>query len=265
VDDAPLTPAQERDLVMAAEAGDREASRRLVEVFLPSIAGLARTFRTGLGVEHGELVQEGVTGLLFAVRRYDPALRTPFWAYASYWVRKAMQELVAELAGPFALSDRAVRGLAALRAAREDHLRAHGSEPGAAELSAATGFTRTQVEQLLAAERPPRSLEEPTGAQVDARATVADQLPDPAAEGAYDVVLDELERRHVRDLADRLDERERAVIRAHYGLGGPAQTLRQIGGTLGVTPERARQIEVAALGKLRASLARPAPTWDRLA
>ena len=81
---------------------------------------------------------------------------------------------------------------------------------------------------------------------------------DPVAEQAYEQVLDDLEIREVRDLADRLDERERAVIRSHYGLGQPAQTLSQIGDALGLTAERARQIEVAALSKLREELARPA-------
>jgi RNA polymerase primary sigma factor len=71
-------------------------------------------------------------------------------------------------------------------------------------------------------------------------------------------VLDEIEIRQVRDLADELDEREREVIKAHYGLGRCTQTLSEIGATLGLTAERARQIEVGALSKLRAALAYPA-------
>ncbi len=67
--------------------------------------------------------------MLFAVRRYDSGLGTPFWAYASFWVRKAMQELVAELTRPVALSDRAVRGLAHMRAARRDHQRLTARSP----------------------------------------------------------------------------------------------------------------------------------------
>src|SRR5215208_5864737 len=124
-----LTPREERDLVIGAEAGDPDASRRLVEAFLPAIAGLASGFPGGIRVEQRELVQDGVAGLLFAARRFDPRLNTPFWAYASFWVRKAMQELVAELARPVALSDRAVRGLARIKAERKEHVQTHGSEP----------------------------------------------------------------------------------------------------------------------------------------
>jgi RNA polymerase primary sigma factor len=252
-----LTRQHERDLVVAAEAGDVDASRRLVEVFLPSIAALARHFPTGAGIERQELMQEGVAGLLFAAQRYNSGLGTPFWAYASWWVRKAMQELVAELTRPVALSDRATRRLAQITTARSEHLRDHGAEPTIEQLSRATGFTFAQLESLLAIERVPRGMEERLSE--GATATVADTIADPTAELAFDRVLDEIEIREARQFAECLDERERAVIRGHYGLGQPAQTLNQIGGTLGLTAERARQIELGALDKLRAALAQPEP------
>jgi len=254
-----LTLRQEHDLVIGAEAGDADASRKLVEAFLPAILGVAARFPTAVGVDRQELVQEGVAGLLFAARRYDTHLDTPFWAYASFWVRKSMQELVAELARPVALSDRAVRGLALLRSARSDYLQAHGTEPTEGELSRATGLTRAQIESLQATQRRPRGLEEPLSSAVEAAATVGDTIVDPVAEREYEHVLDEIEILEVRDLADELDTRERSVLRAHYGLGEPAKTLSEIGGTLGLTAERARQIEVGALQKLRERLAQVAP------
>ena len=241
--------------MLAAGAGESDACRELVEAFLPAIARLARRFPGGIGVDRQELVQEGVTGLLFAARRYDADLGTPFWAYASFWVRKAMQELVAELGRPVALSDRAVRGLAQIRTTRIEHRRAHGADPTNAELSRETGFTPEQLASLLAAGRAPRGMEERLSSDAGTTALVRDSIVDPLAEHEYDQVLDEMEIRHVRDLADGLDERARAVIRAHYGLGQPAQTLSQIGGALGLTGERARQIEAAALNKLRERLA----------
>ncbi len=255
-----LTPRQERDLVIGAEAGDPVACRELTGAFLPAIAGLARRFPNGIGVERQELVQEGVAGLLFAARRYDTALGTPFWAYASFWVRKAMQELVAELTRPVALSDRAVRGLAQMRAARNEYVRTHGLEPTDEELSRATGLTRAQLESLQALEHTPRGIEEPLGREGDSAATVGDTIIDPVAEEAYEQVLDTIEINEVLGVAELLDERQRTVIRAHYGLGQHMQTLSQIGDALGLTAERARQIEVGALSAMRQALARPAST-----
>jgi RNA polymerase primary sigma factor len=243
-----LTARQERELVIAAECGDSDACRRLVEAFLPAIGGIALSFQSNL-FELRELLQEGVAGLLFAARRYDASLETPFWAYACFWVRKAMQEFVAELARPVSLSDRAVRDLARVRRARREHQQEHCSEPSTEELSRATGLTLTQLESLEAAERAPRTVDDEFA---------ADGLVDPAAEQAYQEVLDELEIGYLRDLTEELDVRERAVVRAHYGLGGEPQTLSEIGAGLGLTAERARQIEVGALSKLRARLAQPA-------
>jgi RNA polymerase sigma factor (sigma-70 family) len=253
---ARLTREQERDLVIASERGDTVARRRLVETFMPAIASLARQF-PAVRVDRQDLLQEGVAGLLFAAHRYDTQLGTPFWAYASFWVRKSMQELVADLGRPVALSDRAVRELAQVRKARAAFAQAHGSEPTAAELSSATGFSRPQVDNLLATELLPRAMEEPVSTEGDAR--FGDGLSDPTAEWAYDQVLNDIEFGEVADLTEQLDQRERDVLRAHYGLGQPAQTLGEIGTSLGVTAERARQIEGHALKRLRESLVSPTP------
>jgi RNA polymerase primary sigma factor len=247
--------------VIAAECGDAAACRQLVEAFLPAIASLARGFK-GSRVERRELLQEGVAGLLFAARRYDPGLTTPFWAYASFWVRKAMQELVAELTRPVALSDRAVRDLAHIRRAREDHRQTHGADPTVGELGAATGLSPAQLESLQVTERTPRAMEDRLSADGESTATVGDTIVDPSAERAYEQVLDELEFHEVLDLTDELDERERTVIRSHYGLGQQPHTLSEIGAGLGLTAERARQIEATALSKLRQALTQPAPVGD---
>lgn len=234
--------------MVAVECGDSEACHELVEAFLPAIASLARRFQSDV-IERAELLQEGVAGLLFAARRYDARRNTPFWAYASFWVRKAMQEFVAELVRPVSLSDRAVRDLARIRNARLDYQQTHGAEPTTGELSRATGLSFAQIESLQATERAPRAMDEEltTGAIVD-----------PAAERAFQQVLDELEIGYVRDLTEELDEHERVVLCAHYGLGEPPRTLSEIGTVLGLTGERARQIEVEALSKLRAKLTQPA-------
>ncbi len=221
---------------------------------MPAISGLAFSFPTGAGVELQELRQQGVVGLLSATRRFDRGLNKPFWAYAFFWVRKAMQELVADSTRPVALSDRAVRSLARVRTARRDYLQEHGTEPTEEHLGAATGLTPVQLESLQATERLPRGLHEPLRDDAETSATVGDSIVDPVAEEPFEHVLDEIESHEVRDVADRLDERERTVVGAHYGLDQPARTLDEIGDTLGLTAERARQIEVGALTKLREAL-----------
>lgn len=250
-----LTAAQERDLVIATEAGDERACRELVDAFLPQIAVLAGAFGHP-GVDRRELVQEGVAGLLVAARRFDAALGTPFWGYASFWVRKAMQEFVAEMARPVSLSDRAVRQLAEVRSARSTHLAQRGSDPSAEELSRLTGLARGHIERLQATERVAWSLEAPARADGGSAGTVGDRIADPYAERAFDGVLDRIELRETRALTGLLDERERRVIHAHYGLGEPPQTLRRIGESLGLSAERVRQIEAGGLAKLRSSLTR---------
>jgi RNA polymerase sigma factor (sigma-70 family) len=243
-------------LIIATEGGDEAACRELVDSFLPAIGGIARRFDIGGQVHRTELMQEGVAGLLFAARRYDAGMETPFWAYASFWVRKAMQELVADVTRPVALSDHAVRGLARVKAARRDHLQAHGAEPTRAELAAATGFTQAQLDSLLAIERMPRSFEERLGSD-ESTSAFGETVADPRAEREYEQVLDKMEIQEVRDLADQLDERERAVLSSHYGLGRPQQTLSEIAAGLGITAERVRQIERDALNKLRKAVAEP--------
>src|ERR671915_1723752 len=157
----------DRALVRAAQDGDPAARAQLVEAFTPLIAATAATYRSTQTVEQLELLQEGVVGLLRALARYDPDRGVPFWGYAAWWVRQAMQQLVAELTRPAVLSDRALRNLARLREAHEELLAETGREPGTAELVARSGLGADQVEALLAAERAPRSLDAAVVADAD--------------------------------------------------------------------------------------------------
>jgi RNA polymerase sigma factor (sigma-70 family) len=250
----PLAPSRERALVLAAAAGDAAACAQVVESFLPAIAGVARLYRGVATVQRAELLQEGVVGLLRAIKRFDPALGTPFWAYATWWVRQAMQQLISEVTRPTVLSDRAQRGLARVREARRVHTQAHGREPTTAELATATGLPREQVESLLATERAPRALEAPLR-EGEGGETLEDLLADPLAEEEYEQIISRIEIDQVHDLAETLDGRARAILYDHYGLGGPAKTLREIGDGLGISAERVRQIEEQALDELRAAVA----------
>src|SRR4051794_12580433 len=224
---AGLTRERESALARRAVAGDRRGRDELVAACLPAIAAMTRRYRASATISREELMQAGVLGLLRALERYQPERGTPFWAYASWWVRQAMQHVVAELAFPVVLSDRALRALATVHRAQS----ARGGDCSPRELAHAAGLAHEHVLQLLAGERVP------------------DRLPLTAL--ADDDALERVEERlaslQLRELPGGLEERERAVVRAHFGLGEPSRTLEEIAGSLGVTAERVRQIETQAL------------------
>jgi RNA polymerase sigma factor (sigma-70 family) len=247
----PLSPEEERRLLTAAKAGDLAARAQVVERFLPLVASTARTYRGSPAVEPIELMQEGVVGLLRAVERFDVDRGTRFAAYAGWWVRQAMQQLIAELTRPTVLSDRALRDLARLRDAHLALTVEAGREPSPAELAERVGFVPSHVEDLLSADRPARSLDETLLGGDGAVGTFGELLADPLAEGEYERVVSEIAAEELGALLTSLSERERAVLRWRYGVGRPQESLRKVASRLGVSAERVRQLEERALGKLR--------------
>jgi RNA polymerase primary sigma factor len=246
----PRQSACEVELVVAAQRGRARAREDIVDAFIPQIASVARLYRGTRGVCREELMQEGVVGLLRALDRFDATLGTPFWAYAAWWVRQAMQQLVSELTRPVILSDRALRQLARVRSAERERLQAEGKVPRLHEIATDTGLPCRQIEQLVAASRMPRALDEPVGGE-ESGSTVGDFVSDPRAEDAFERVPTRAQAGELERLLERLDERERTIMRARYGLDGPKRTLRELALVLGVSAERVRQIEGRALDKLR--------------
>jgi RNA polymerase primary sigma factor len=196
-------------------------------------------------------MQEGVVGLLRALERYDPALEVPFWAYASWWVRQAMQQLVAELTRPVVMSDRALRQLSDIKNASVSL----GGSPTTAQLSERTGLGTPQVANLLAADRPPRGFEESIKNDQGELGMFGELIADPLAEDEYEQVITNVAAGQLRDLLSSLSEREREVLNSRYGLDRPEESRREIAGRLGLSSERVRQLESRALGKLRAAAA----------
>jgi RNA polymerase primary sigma factor len=164
-----------------------------------------------------------------------------------------MQQLIAEVTRPLVLSDRALRQLSRVKDAHRQAVQETGREPARAELAARTNLSEEQVAGLLAAERPARSTDEPVVEHDGAVGPFGDLLVDPLAEGEYERVLDAIEVRQLSALLSGLSDRERAILRARYGIDGHEQSLREIGGRLGMSAERVRQLEQRALGELAAA------------
>jgi RNA polymerase primary sigma factor len=249
-----LAARAERELVLAAKFGGEQERDELVEAFVPLIGSVARIYRGRLQIDRSELMQEGVVGLLRALERFNPAMGTPFWIYASWWVRQAMQQLVSELARPIVLSDRALRKLARIHDARRELLQRDGREPSSGDIADATGLAREQVDCLIAAERHARALDEPVGGDHDAGTTLGELIDDPRATEAFERIPRNLDVERLPRMLAVLNERERTIITGRFGLDGSERTLRELGETFGVSAERVRQIEEASLGKLRSTV-----------
>jgi RNA polymerase sigma factor (sigma-70 family) len=165
-----------------------------------------------------------------------------------------MQQLISELTRPVVLSDRALRHLARLRDAHRAAVQATGREPSRAQLAADAGLTDDQVDDLLTVELGARSTDEPQLAEDGVIGTFGDLLADPLAAGEYERVLEAIEADELLALLAGLSDRERAIVRARYGLDtGDEESLRSVGARLGMSAERVRQIEQRALGKLAAA------------
>jgi RNA polymerase primary sigma factor len=246
---AALLPEGELELVRAAQLGPGEARDELVRAFTPMVASVARRYRGAVAVDRRELLQEGVVGLLRALERFDSVQGTPFWAYATWWVRQAMQRLVAELGRPVVLPDRAARQLARVKDTRRTFLERHGREPTPSELARDAGLSREQVDALIAVDREPRALDA-VSAGDDPERTI-DRLRDPDADEPYALVHRRLARIELEPLLATLGDSEAAVIRGRYGLSGPQESRRALAERLGVRVERVRQLEERALWKLR--------------
>lgn len=236
-------------LVVTAQAGDLAARAELIERLMPRISRIAGSYRAGR-VERQELLQEGVVGVLRALERFDPARGVPFWAYAAWWVRQAMQQLVAELGRPFVLSDRALRDLSRLKQAHYDAVQRLGREPTRRELEAAADMSAEHVADLVSAEAAPLSLDGsgPDGEQ-DLGA-LGELLADPLADDAYEQAVAHIATEELRQLLAGLSDRERHILRLRFGLDGPELSLRRVGDRLGLSAERVSQIEHRALAKL---------------
>jgi RNA polymerase sigma factor (sigma-70 family) len=215
----------------------------LVSASLPLLRRLARRYAGG-GVDLSDLEQDAVVGLLRALERFDPTRGTPFWAYARWWVRQALQQAVGESARAARIPRHVLWDMHELKEARERLTRERRREPRAAELADALGWSLGRVNETLRAEHPADSLDEVFPGHT---AALADLLEDPLATDAYERILIDLTAEQLRPALLQLSERERAIL-ARRASG---ESLRTIGRDLGVSAQRVQAIEGRAIAKVR--------------
>ncbi|HKZ06722.1 MAG TPA: sigma-70 family RNA polymerase sigma factor [Methylomirabilota bacterium] len=249
-----LDAAAEQDLARRARAGDASAADRLAEANLRLVISLARRY-VNRGLSLLDLIEEGNVGLLHAVRKFDPDRGTRFSTYATWWIRQAIVRALANQARMVRLPVHVELLLSQYAKAQRALTQELGRAPTLAELAARLGQTAEQVEDLehLRQQRT-LSLDAPAGAE--GKGSLQDTIEDPDARPGGGLAATLRARADLAGVLQDLPDQERRVITQRFGLGGEEpRTLEAIGKEMGVTRERVRQIEGAALKRLGALLA----------
>jgi RNA polymerase primary sigma factor len=250
IGDGPLlTAAEERELARRKDAGDEVAKQRLIECNLRLVMSITRNY-TKAGVPLLDLIQEGNLGLIRAVEKFDWKLGYKLSTYATWWIRQAVTRALADqgrtIRLPVHVAEQARRVLRARRILTQKLNR----DPTAEELAAESGLTVERVNELLELVEDPVSLETPVG---DGESLYSDLIEDKDSDSPAGVTAKNLRSRELARALTRLNPRMQRVLALRFGLDGEKpQTLEQVGGQLGITRERVRQLESRALRELRA-------------
>jgi len=240
-----LGAREEWALAERIQAGDAEARRRLIEANLRLVVSVARPY-VGRGVPLMDLIAEGNLGLIRAVGKFDPARRLRFSTSAVWWIREAVQSAVMNQGRTVRLPVHVLRELAqVLRAERELTAR-HGAAPSLDQIAEVVGKSVQDVAELFRVSERVDSLDALDAGERALIGTIQDG-DDSTTEPATALGSERL-----AELIGTLNERQRLVLQRRFGLDGtPVQSLADIGRDLGISRERARQIQEEGLKRLR--------------
>jgi RNA polymerase sigma factor (sigma-70 family) len=239
---------QRADLERLAADG-RAAKQAFVTANLRLVVSVARRY-TRSGMPLLDLVQEGNAGLIRAVEKFDYQRGYKFSTYATWWIRQAISRAIAQQARTVRLPVHTGEELSKLIATKREMTRLLGREPERGELAEALEVPEGRIADLDRWSQEPVSLDLPVGDEADSR--FGDFVEDTDAPAPEDVVIAGLQRDRVDALLSGLDERAAGVLRARFGFeDGHQHTLTEIAGRYGLSRERIRQVEKAALLQLR--------------